>query len=111
MINWVKNQDYLDFKHGVVDADLMIQEINEDWFSDDCAFCQSYIDYDSNPLCSRCPIVLNHFASCENKQSIWWKVDRSETWTEWLKNAEKMLKLLKKVETLEKRTAVHYRRN
>jgi len=86
MISWARRQD----QPGKPDAYVMYAAINEDWFGDFCPLCGR--TYDAG--CDSCPLSLSG-NNCNNNGSSWNVVDNSETWEEWIANAELMQNALK----------------
>lgn len=71
---------------------LFKELIEESWRGEDCPLCNLY----SDNQCISCPLYLSGFW-CESRNSPWKKVDRSVTWKQWIKNAEKFIKIMKKI--------------
>ena len=75
----------------------MEDEIRECWDGEYCALCNLDCVDDHRYECEGCPIVESGFVSCEKSSSIWTAVNRSRTWKMWLKEANRMLKMLESV--------------
>ena len=76
MIDWAKKQP----KYNRSFRKHMEIEINESWFSDDCALCNIYRDiYRDN--CDKCPLYKSYYR-CDDPNSIWRKIYDSNTWKE-----------------------------
>jgi len=85
MVQWAKEQP----KEDNTDYLYMFRKIKEGWYGDYCALCH-YAE-----ICDNCPTTKASHPECNSMRSTWKKVSNSKTWGEWVKNAEKMLKLLK----------------
>ena len=87
MIEWVEAQD----KDSCPDRSLMGRKIKMDWRAWDCPYCMKYlIRYSS---CFDCPISKSDNC-CNDEDSIWYMINDSTTWSEWLVHANDMLSLL-----------------
>lgn len=62
--------------------------INEAWDGGYCLLCKNYGRY-----CNMCPLILNGYG-CNNTGSLWRKMLTSKTWTEWIKNATEMARVI-----------------
>jgi hypothetical protein len=90
MIAWVEG---LKNKEAKPNGEFMKQQLGEYWWGIYCPLCQKYDD-DNLDECIDCPLVeINE--SCDRADSTWGKVARSYTWGTWLKNAYKMLEVLR----------------
>jgi len=83
MIKWVSK---LKNKKGFPYEGNMELLLGESWSAEDCSLCQRY-------FCSGCPLYKAG-KGCEEGVSPWRRVTNSATWSEWLKNSKKMLKVL-----------------
>ena len=81
MISWAIEQE----NEEKVNEELMYESIKEHWESDFCAFCQHF------GMCNFCVLGING-ESCGD--GIWREMDTSETWLEWIDNAENLLDFL-----------------
>lgn len=78
-----------------VDSDFLRKSIKEDWSGEFCELCKTY-----HSLCfsyihtEYCPLNIYQKRSCRYN-TPWRKVNLSETWSEWLKNAVVMIQTLK----------------
>ena len=102
MIAWVKEQD----PYEVPCDAFMRKHIHQDWYAKSCSFCEvCLVDDGDEHDCSECPIRVAGFLSCMTSRSKWARVQDSSTWDEWLKYANEMLELLKKVLANEQKRA------
>jgi len=88
MIEWVGTQN----KDSCPDRSLMERKIKMDWRAWDCPYCEKY--YERLSFCPDCPISKSGNC-CNDENSIWQCVNKSQTWGEWLVHAKKMLSLLR----------------
>lgn len=88
MIEWVKTQKLSDKP----DPEIMEDIFGESWFGDYCPLCQL-----NNGPCEIC-ILHQKGYGCEEKTSVWRKLDFALTWRTWLKHADEMLNILKSVQ-------------
>jgi predicted amidophosphoribosyltransferase len=75
MIAWAEKQPARDH----ADFSKMEIEIHEDYYSEDCVYCQKFIY-----KCRICPLG-NEIEQCCNE--LWFKMDDAKTWRTWLKYA------------------------
>lgn len=88
MIRWAKKQKPKNEADGV----YMKEKLGEEYDSSDCALCRKY----KNFCFSKCPLSkINHKCDAWNRNNLYGKVVSSVCWKTWVKNAEKMLKVLK----------------
>lgn len=80
-------------RHSVQIPNVIVMEnsIDECWSAINCALCIKYQDDDYTCRC--CPLYLNGDC-CHDYGSAWRAVPDSETWTDWLKASNKMIKAL-----------------
>ena len=89
MIEWAEKQD----PKGKAINRKMQEAIGEEWFSDDCSFCQHY-HVESIIGCDGCPLFKLQFGCCNGR---WDKLSRSKMWKSWIKNAKSVRAYIKKV--------------
>ena len=83
MIKWVsKLKDKKEFPY---ENDMELH-LGESWSAEYCSLCQHYD-------CFGCPLTRAG-KCCEEGASPWRSVSNSTTWSKWLINARKMLKVL-----------------
>ena len=90
MIQWVEKQP----GDAEVSRYLMYKQIGETWDANHCALCRIHLLEPSNIICKKCPLA-NAVFGCNGFGSPWHRVNLSDTWKQWLKEANKMLKTLK----------------
>ena len=93
MIEWVKKQP----STNRVNYGKMEKDIKEWWNSKDCSLCKKY--YESSYDCEECPLTIK-YKKCTSFDSIYKKIDNSNTWAEWLKHAKIMLRQLRSLRKL-----------
>jgi hypothetical protein len=84
MIKWVSK---LEDKGVLPDENDMELHLGESWFADCCPLCSQHNS------CFGCPLY-EAGKGCEERASPWRRVGTSTTWSKWLINARKMLKVL-----------------
>lgn len=81
-----------------------VVQFMKDWWLNYSPLCKEYLGKDHS--CIRCPLH-KEYGSCKTwgfssmtypNKNLWISVDDSKTWEEWIKNAEKFLRQLKRLE-------------
>ena len=83
MIAWAKTQP----PDRCADYAKMYYSIRQNWFGHNCSYCKGY----AIANCKGCPLDDND--SCCH--GLWSKMDKSQTWKEWIGYAEKVLEYIK----------------
>ena len=78
---------------GTPSPNRLWSDIKETWFGDDCAFCDKYI----STSCTKCPIYLLTGQQGDCTGTNWSEITHSDTWKDWLIEAEKFLDFLKAI--------------
>jgi len=94
MIKWAKLQN----GNAITDHFFMFETLGEFWQGHFCSYCQEYLKGDLFcSYCSICPLTKNNLNTKYCCYGLWHKMNHSKTWKEWIKYAEKILKLIKKM--------------
>ncbi len=92
MWEWVRSQPPSDR----ASPDVMSDAINENWMGDHCPLCVVY--FNSSLIgCANCPLS-GIDESCGHHYSLWYELNNSSTWAEWLINFELMVKAITNLE-------------
>lgn len=88
MIQWAEKQP----ANKTVDSIDMSGAIYECWSGKHCELCLII-------RCNDCPLA-QEYGECSrfNKLNLWGTVAKSETWSEWVKNAKRFMKQLESLE-------------
>lgn len=92
MIDWVQTQP----KNDKPSLRTMTTFIREYWTGECCSLCQYAGRNLGRTYCENCPLYAKGH-ECLASDSLWCRVDTSDSWGEWLENARVMLKTLEEL--------------
>ena len=84
MIAWVKTRP----ENESPNDEDMIAGIDENWYGEDCPFCRTYFNDETDEAHPRSLCPLSYRYQCCG--GLWVKMDNAETWGEWIAAAEKV---------------------
>ena len=87
MIAWAEKQPQDSEPWEVV----MYRAIGEQWFGEDCVYCDAY---DLN--CARCPLAKGKEKMRICCGGLWFELNDTETWADWVKAAKKVRAYIRK---------------
>lgn len=89
MINWARIRD----KKEMTSYYGMSKGLGEVWQGHYCLYCSINLN---GFRCNKCPLQGKNGDSSTCCDGLWVKMHKSMTWGEWVKNAKKVLKYIKK---------------
>lgn len=84
-------------------AHIMRRVCGQVWFTADCALCRVFY-IQANINCPGCPLS-EAGCNCDKEGSLWKRVHCSDTWREWIENADKLIAKLEEFYEEEKKSA------
>jgi hypothetical protein len=83
MIAWAEKRS-----NEIIDINIMVNNINELWFAEDCSFC---FKFGGDNFCLTCPLD-NKNGCCDG---LWELTCKVNTWEEWVERAKDVLNYIR----------------